>query len=255
MSRPELWGVVALVVIAVVLAGCSALRKGTSSTPADLLQKGMDARWSALPSEAEEPFRAYLHATAELPVEGEHAVSLQSIAGFFEEVDAALAVDLYRRLIEAAEARSDPNANGYREILADLQCELGEVDEAVAHYRASIASQHEILGPAHPTIADSHRDLSRCLLRSGRVAEGFAELETMVQIRIEVHGETSAIAPALVEVARARAAHGDIDGASADLDRAIRLIDEGLETEIPIRAEMLQALRAQLVEERAALSP
>ena len=223
--------------------------------PAVLFQQASDAREQNQKEDAARLYQEWIRAVEGVPAIEDHAMAVMEVAGFFEEIDPPTALKLYAALIQAAEERNDNNVVGYTEIRGDLQCAIGETDAAVASYRDSIARQEKIWGKSHPEIANSHRSRSRCLIDAGRVKAGFAELDAMLKIRIQVHGESAMVAPAIAEVAHQKAELGHIEAAQADLDWAIRLIDAAPDNLHPIQKDILKTLRAQLQQDRDSLTP
>jgi tetratricopeptide (TPR) repeat protein len=221
-----------------------------SATPQQIVKRARAADWDGRVDEADALYRAYLERTVEQPVEGDHQIVLQSVAMFFEERDPEQAVALYTILITSAETRGDPSAIGYRELLADLHCALGDTASAKAAYRETIERQQALVGDIHPEIANSHRDLGRCLIQAGEIERAFAEFDAMLKIRGALHGETTALLPALTEVARAMATHGSAADALPLYDRALALFHGRYEGHVH---QEIEALRAELQAERDAL--
>lgn len=237
----------------VTMAGClksPPASSAGSASPRKIVERAQAADWGGRVDEADALYRTYLEATSDQPVEGDHQIALQSVAMFFEDRDPDVAVGLYTTLITSAETRKDPNAIGYRELLADLHCARGDTASAKAAYRGTIERQQTLVGEIHPEIANSHRDLGRCLLQAGEVEGAFAEFDAMLEIRVSLHGETAALLPALTEVARARAAHGNASDALPLYDRALALFHGGDEGLAQKEVELLEFLRAELQDER-----
>ncbi len=240
----------------VTMAGCPKSPPASavgSASPREIVERAQAADWAGRVDEADALYRTYLETTSDQPVEGDHQIALQSAAMFFEDRDPEEAVAIYATLIASAETREDPNAIGYRELLADLHCALGDTASAKAAYRGTIERQQALVGDIHPEIANSHRDLGRCLLQAGEVEGAFAEFDAMLEIRVSLHGETAALLPALTEVARARAAHGSAADALPLYDRALALFRGGDEGLAQREVELLELLRAELQDERDAL--
>lgn len=112
------------------------------------------------------------------------------------------AIEQYRRLLERQEAARDIERVSTCEMLADLLSESGRLTEAVALYQRSIAIQTEQVGPEHPEIANSYRDLARRYTRHGLIKEAEAAYQHMVRIRLRCQGPNHpGLIPGLVELA------------------------------------------------------
>lgn len=110
---------------------------------------------------------------------------------------------VYRSLLSWQEAEGAPERVSTLEMLAELLGRLGKIAEARQLFERSIETQIALVGSYHPEIANSYRDLARCLQGAGHLREAEDAYRQMIAIRDRYHGKTgAAVVPALLEVAR-----------------------------------------------------
>lgn len=94
----------------------------------------------------------------------------------------------------------------------------GDLDRAERYYRRSV--EFTKIHPSGEGEGKGHRGLGRVMLATGRVAEAIASFTAAIDA-FEAGQSLFRVPPTLVDRARAKAAHGDREGSTADLDRAI----------------------------------
>ena len=177
---------------------------------------------------------------------------LFAAASFHELAERPLEAErLYRILVAALERTGSMEVVSAYELLADLLCARKATDEAKELYAKSVARQAKEAGSEESAeIANSYRDLGRCLAAGDRPKEAAAAFARQLQIRESLHGVGApSTVPALMESAQSLAASGDAARARSLLERALEGIDEAQGSQ----AELLRPFRKSIEDELAKL--
>lgn len=174
-------------------------------------------------------------------------------AALFHELSGtpAEAEAIYRTLVGALERTGAAEVVSAYELLAELLCERGELAEVKELFTRSIAAQARAGGsPESPEIANSYRDLGRCLAKGGRAAEAAQAFDLQLRMREAIHGAgTPGTVPALMESAQHHAEAGDRARAVELLERALAAV-KGAQG---AQKELLAPFEKQIADELAKL--
>lgn len=119
-----------------------------------------------------------------------YRMALQELATFYEDEnrnDEALTV--YEKIIEICQLTNSAEIVSYLELSADVYCKQGNMKEARDRYERSIAIQEKNVGPDHPEIGKSLRDLARCYVSQNDYKEATALYQRMIDIQAKAKGD------------------------------------------------------------------
>lgn len=159
----------------------------------------------------------------------QYAVQLGNFASALDLLgDHAAAEPLYRKgmtLTGKAVGKDHPDYATDLSNLGTILQKKGDTEQAEQYLREALQIRERTLGPAHPDTANSQSNLAALLIGTDRSAEALplarSAAETMRTTRGETHPD---YAVALNNVARAELENGDLDGAEASYEAALRIL-------------------------------
>ena len=201
---------------------------------------------------ARESFEASL-AILEQRFPGDHPATARAVNDLgvaYKREDPERAENLFRRSIAMRERLGlEGELRKPRNNLAAILMQRGELDEAEAIYRWSLAERRADLGDRDPAVATSLRSLATVYYLRGELDVAEPLLRQALDLREQAYGrESPAAASVLVSLGRVAHAAGDLDAAEPLLREALGIRQRLLGQDHPHVAAVGKDLAALLVE-------
>ncbi|MEM9456604.1 MAG: serine/threonine-protein kinase [Myxococcota bacterium] len=150
----------------------------------------------------------------------------KALAIYSAEDRAPAALQLLREALDTEHplfAKQHPAHSRLRRTMANIQADVGQVDEALSIYESERQHYLGIYGSEHPLVVELDFDIALLDHEQGRHEDAVARLGTVIRGLERIHGPSNRVAKARVVMALALAARGESDRAMVHIDRAIEL--------------------------------
>jgi tetratricopeptide (TPR) repeat protein len=118
-----------------------------------------------------------------------------------------------------------PDVQSARYILGNTLRARGKFPEAEVLLRQALAGYQKAYGPAHRATAGTEDALGRLLREEGRVGEAREYGEGALQIQSKIHPNSLDVVRDLRDLAQTDYAAGNLEQASQEIERAVRILD------------------------------